>query len=186
MRDDGAGATGDAGLPLLRSIRELQRGGDRIHAIAGVLSGSLAWLFDRYDGLRPFSGLVRQAREAGYTEPDPRQDLSGEDVRRKISILARAAGVALERDAVDVASLLTTELRDATPNAIDAALPSRRCASDTSPPTKTANACVSLRVWSTEKRESDWSRCLRITRSPAVAAPTIASRFGAIVIANSR
>ena len=84
----GDSATVGAGLPLLRSLRELQAGGDRIHAIAGVLSGSLAWLFNRYDGMRPFSTLVRQARDAGYTEPDPREDLSGEDVRRKLLILA--------------------------------------------------------------------------------------------------
>ena len=72
----GDSATVGAGLPLLRRIRALQTGGDRIHAIAGVLSGSLAWLFNHYDGLRPFSGFVRQARDAGYTEPDPRDDLS--------------------------------------------------------------------------------------------------------------
>ncbi|MGV8940357.1 MAG: homoserine dehydrogenase [Lysobacter sp.] len=102
----GDSATVGAGLPLLRSVRELQAGGDRIHAIAGVLSGSLAWLFNHYDGVRPFSGFVRQARDAGYTEPDPLEDLSGEDVRRKIVILARAAGVALASDAVEVESLL--------------------------------------------------------------------------------
>ena len=78
----GDSATVGAGLPLLRSLRELQAGGDRIHAIAGVLSGSLAWLFNHFDGKRPFSGFVREARDAGYTEPDPRDDLSGEDVRR--------------------------------------------------------------------------------------------------------
>src|SRR5687768_3243957 len=72
----GDSATVGAGLPLLRSIRELQAGGDRIHGIAGILSGSLAWLFNQYDGMRPFSALVRQARDAGYTEPDPRDDLS--------------------------------------------------------------------------------------------------------------
>ncbi len=118
----GDSATVGAGLPLLRSIRELQRGGDRIRAIAGVLSGSLAWLFNQYDGLRPFSGFVREARDAGYTEPDPRDDLSGEDVRRKILILARAAGVELESETVAVASLLTPSLRDAAPSNVDAAL----------------------------------------------------------------
>lgn len=106
----GDSATVGAGLPLLRSLRELQAGGDRIHAIAGVLSGSLAWLFGRYDGLRPFSGFVREARAAGYTEPDPRDDLSGEDVRRKLLILARGAGVALEADAVEVESLVPAAL----------------------------------------------------------------------------
>ena len=102
----GDSATVGAGLPLLRTLRDLQAGGDTIHAIAGVLSGSLAWLFNHYDGQQPFSQLVAQAKDAGYTEPDPRDDLSGEDVRRKIVILARAAGVALASDAVEVESLL--------------------------------------------------------------------------------
>ena len=106
----GDSATVGAGLPLLRSLRALQAGGDRIHAIAGVLSGSMAWLFHEYDGLRPFSGFVHQAGEAGYTEPDPRDDLSGEDVRRKLLILARASGYLLEADAVQVESLVPASL----------------------------------------------------------------------------
>ncbi|QWP76576.1 homoserine dehydrogenase [Lysobacter sp. K5869] len=119
----GDSATVGAGLPLLRGLRELQAGGDRIHAIAGVLSGSLAWLFNNYDGMRPFSALVRQARDAGYTEPDPRDDLSGEDVRRKLLILARAAGVALEAGEVEVASLVPPELAILSREGVDAALP---------------------------------------------------------------
>ena len=119
----GDSATVGAGLPLLRSIRELRAGGDRIHAIAGVLSGSLAWLFHHYDGLRPFSGFVREARDAGYTEPDPREDLSGEDVRRKLLILARAAGVELEADAVAVDSLVPAALAALDRGAVDIALP---------------------------------------------------------------
>ena len=103
-------ATVGAGLPLLRSIRELRAGGDHIHAIAGVMSGSLAWLFHHFDRSRPFSELVREARDAGFTEPDPREDLSGEDVRRKILILARAAGFAIESDQVQVGSLVPPEL----------------------------------------------------------------------------
>ncbi len=106
----GDSATVGAGLPLLRTIRALRAGGDRIHAIAGVLSGSLGWLFANYDGMRPFSALVRDARERGYTEPDPREDLSGQDVRRKLLILARCAGNPLESDAVEVGSLLPTVL----------------------------------------------------------------------------
>jgi homoserine dehydrogenase len=119
----GDSATVGAGLPLLRSIRELRAGGDRIHAVAGVLSGSLAWLFNHYDGMRPFSALVRQARDAGYTEPDPREDLSGEDVRRKIVILARAAGVEVEADQVEVASLVPPALTALAKDEVDAALP---------------------------------------------------------------
>ena len=119
----GDSATVGAGLPVLRSLRELQAGGDRIHAIAGVLSGSLAWLFNHYDGLRPFSGFVRAARQAGYTEPDPRDDLSGEDVRRKLLILSRAAGYALEADAVQVEPLVTPALAALSLADVDAALP---------------------------------------------------------------
>ena len=119
----GDSATVGAGLPLLRSIRELQAGGDRIHAIAGVLSGSLAWLCNHYDGLRPFSGFVREARAAGYTEPDPREDLSGEDVRRKLLILARAARVELDADDVEVASLVPPSLAALAQDDVDAALP---------------------------------------------------------------
>ncbi|MFT4177938.1 MAG: homoserine dehydrogenase [Thermomonas sp.] len=119
----GDSATVGAGLPLLRSLRALQAGGDRIHAMAGVLSGSMAWLCNEYDGLRPFSGYVRQARDAGYTEPDPREDLSGEDVRRKLLILARASGFLLDAEAVQVQSLVPDALADLPREQVDAALP---------------------------------------------------------------
>jgi homoserine dehydrogenase len=105
----GDSATVGAGLPLLRTVRALRAGGDRIHGLAGVLSGSLAWLLDRYDGTRPFSALVREAAARGYTEPDPRVDLSGADVRRKLLILARTAGVALAEAAVAVEPRWSTE-----------------------------------------------------------------------------
>lgn len=118
----GDAATVGAGLPVLRTIRELVAGGDRIRAIEGVLSGSLAWLLDRYDDSRPFSDLVREARALGYTEPDPRIDLSGDDVRRKLLILARAAGVPLEAHQVKVDSLLPAALAAAAAEDADARL----------------------------------------------------------------
>ena len=121
----GDAATVGAGLPLLRCVRELRSGGDHVNALAGVLSGTLAWLFDGYDGSTPFSDRVRAAVAAGYAEPDPRVDLSGEDVRRKLLILARAAGYPLDGGDVQVESLLTPALRQAGDSAAtDAALSS--------------------------------------------------------------
>jgi homoserine dehydrogenase len=118
----GDSATVGAGLPLLSSLRALVAGGDRIHRVEGVLSGSLAWLFHHYDGTRAFSGFVRQARLAGYTEPDPRIDLSGEDVRRKLLILARAAGLPLQSEEVQVDSLVPAGLAALPLAALDDAL----------------------------------------------------------------
>ena len=119
----GDSATVGAGLPLLRSVRALAAGGDAIHSIEGVLSGSLAWLFDRFDGARPFSALVREVHAAGYTEPDPRLDLSGEDVKRKLLILVRAAGLELEAHDVRVSPLLPAALAAAGPEEVEGLLP---------------------------------------------------------------
>ncbi len=88
----GDSATVGAGLPWLKALRDLRAGGERIGAVSGVLSGTLAWLLHHYDGSRPFRDLVEQARDLGCTEPDPWQDLSGQDVVRKLLILGRAAG----------------------------------------------------------------------------------------------
>jgi homoserine dehydrogenase len=120
----GDAATVGAGLPLLRSLRELRAGGDAIHGIAGILSGSLAWLFNHYDGMRPFSSFVREARSLGYTEPDPRIDLSGQDVKRKLLILARNAGYALEENTIEVESLVPNELANLSLSQFDAQLES--------------------------------------------------------------
>ncbi len=85
-------ATAGAGLPALHAIRLLTNGGDKVTRIEGVLSGTLSWLFNQYDGSAPFSKLVKKAKKMGFTEPDPRIDLSGIDAARKILILARLAG----------------------------------------------------------------------------------------------
>lgn len=102
-----------AGLPVINTLQDLIRTGDRVHRVEGIVSGTLAWLFSHYDGTQPFSSLVRQARELGYTEPDPRDDLSGMDVARKTVILAREMGYRVETDELSVTSLVPGQLRSA-------------------------------------------------------------------------
>ncbi len=87
-----------AGLPIISTINDLVHSGDRIHKIEAVLSGTLNFVFNHYDGNRKFAEVVKQAQEEGYTEPDPRLDLGGTDVMRKIMILAREAGEYIEMD----------------------------------------------------------------------------------------
>ncbi|MGN6092375.1 MAG: homoserine dehydrogenase [Luteibacter jiangsuensis] len=99
-----------AGLPVVHTLRDLLDTGDELTGVEGMLSGTLAWLFNRYDGTLPFSALVRQAHALGYTEPDPRDDLSGVDVARKLVILAREAGIALSLEDVAIRGLVPAEL----------------------------------------------------------------------------
>ena len=81
-----------AGLPVISTLNDLMKSGDRIHKIEGVFSGTLNFIFNNYNGTTKFGDIVRMAKNEGYTEPDPRLDLSGEDVMRKILILARESG----------------------------------------------------------------------------------------------
>lgn len=98
----GDSATVGAGLGAIRRLREFRACGESIFEISGVLSGTLAWLFDHFDGSRPFSELVRQAHAEGLTEPDPREDVGGSDVVRKLRILARAVGWHVSDDSIRI------------------------------------------------------------------------------------
>jgi aspartokinase/homoserine dehydrogenase 1 len=95
-----------AGLPVIGTLNDLLRSGDEIERIEAVLSGTLNFVFNYYDGARPFAEVVKQAQDEGYTEPDPRLDLGGTDVMRKILILAREAGLKMEMNEIGNHSFL--------------------------------------------------------------------------------
>jgi aspartokinase/homoserine dehydrogenase 1 len=95
-----------AGLPVISTLRDLAVSGDRVRRIEAVLSGTLSYIFNNFDGSKSFSCLVREARAKGYTEPDPRDDLNAMDAARKALILARECGMSLEFDSVVIEPIL--------------------------------------------------------------------------------
>ena len=95
-----------ASLPIIGTLNDLIRSGDKVNKIEAVLSGTLNFVFNNYDGTTSFAKVVKQAQDEGYTEPDPRLDLGGTDVMRKVMILAREAGHPLEMEGIANESFL--------------------------------------------------------------------------------
>ncbi|MEM7106248.1 MAG: bifunctional aspartate kinase/homoserine dehydrogenase I [Bacteroidota bacterium] len=102
-----------AGLPVITTLTDLISSGDNILKIEGVLSGSLSFIFNSFKKGVAFSEIVKQAQEKGYTEPDPREDLSGADVSRKLLILARETGLPYEKENIKIKGILPQECLDA-------------------------------------------------------------------------
>ncbi len=103
-----------AGLPVISTLNDLIDSGDRILKIEGVLSGSLSFIFNAYKAGEKFSDIVKEAKKRGFTEPDPRIDLNGIDVRRKLIILARETGLPLEAESVEIRNILPEACQQAT------------------------------------------------------------------------
>ena len=99
-----------AGLPIISTLKDLIKTGDKVTKIEGVFSGTLSYIFNEYSSGMNFSHIVTQAKEKGYTEPDPREDLSGLDVARKAIILAREIGMNVGIEDIPIESLVPKEL----------------------------------------------------------------------------
>ena len=101
-----------AGLPVISTIKSLRNSGDRITKIEAVLSGSLSYIFNNFSSESSFHDIVKDAQKLGYTEPDPRDDLSGSDVKRKITILARESGYNIDQADVALTAILPQDCMD--------------------------------------------------------------------------
>mmetsp|Transcript_63963 Transcript_63963/g.113738 ORF Transcript_63963/g.113738 Transcript_63963/m.113738 type:complete len:455 (+) Transcript_63963:54-1418(+) len=105
-------ATVGAGLPIIAPLQGLLKAGDEVETVEGIFSGTLSYIFNTWKPGVKFSDVVKEAKDKGFTEPDPRDDLGGTDVQRKVTILAREIGLKLELDDVPVKSLVPEKLQN--------------------------------------------------------------------------
>lgn len=118
------GTTVGAGVPVLECAEALSRGGEKVRSVRATLSGSVSWILARVNGGQRFSEALRQAHALGLTEPDPRQDLSGQDVQRKLVILARHLGLPIDAGDVQVSPLIPEDWLALDSESFDSRLPS--------------------------------------------------------------
>lgn len=105
-------ATVGAGLPVISTLQTLLNTGDELLSIEGILSGTLSFIFNSFGAGKTFSQVVAEAKAKGFTEPDPREDLAGTDVARKMIILGRECGLAVDMQSVKVQSLVPPQLAE--------------------------------------------------------------------------
>ena len=135
-----------AGLPIINTINDLIHSGDKILKIEAVLSGTLNYIFNKISADIPFSRTIKMAQEERYSEPDPRIDLSGKDVIRKLVILAREAGYRIEQEDVEKNLFVPNDFFEGSLDDFWKRVPSRRQVLE-----KSINIGVSLPNWKTEK-----------------------------------
>jgi aspartokinase/homoserine dehydrogenase 1 len=112
-----------AGLPVIKTLQDMIQSGDEVHNISGIVSGTLAYIFNEFSSGKPFSQIVLDAKSKGFTEPDPRDDLGGTDVARKMVVLAREVGLDANLDDVAVTNLVPEALRECSVDEFLAKLP---------------------------------------------------------------
>jgi aspartokinase/homoserine dehydrogenase 1 len=176
-----------AGLPIIRTLKDLMSSGDRVQRIEAILSGTISFIFNNFEGDASFHDVVKLAQEKGYTEPDPRDDLRGTDFMRKMLILARDAGHKMEAADVDIESMLPQSCLDAaTVDDFYAALKAEdKFFADMKPKAK-ARCCATSASWRMAKQLLPCKWLTKATRSLPCREVIISFPLRQTVIRNAR